>query len=563
MPKPRFLFQASLIGILGVAVLGSTYVVSHQDYSFFDPLLDVKAIISQKYVSEPDEKAMQLAAIDGMVESLNDPYTVYVPPADSKSFTKELTGDYVGIGAQVQTRDGWLTIVTPLEDSPAFKAGILPDDRIVEIEGKTTLGMTTEDSVGLLTGEPNTKVNIVIERKGQKISFTITRNRIITRTVKGIHWTAGTDANDAGTWTHFIDPERKIAYVRLTQFTPTSAQEFTDTLKGLGADKGELKGLIFDLRGNPGGVLQDAEEIADLFLNAGVIVSTKGRAVRESIVRAEKEGTLPDFPIAILINGGSASASEVLSGALTENNRAIAVGSRTFGKGLVQTVHTLPSGRGQLKVTEQRYYLPSGRSLHRTDESSVWGVDPTAGFYVPVTDAEALEMFKVRQAEEALNTSARDGADSKWSDASWILDHMKDKQLSAALQAVQVKIDSGEWKPTGQTLPENSAMTSQDLARARILRDRIEHELVKIDRRIEGLETATGDKDIPADLWADGVDVSGGRLDVYDKDGKLVGKLKISGNDLERWLIDAGVKKEDADKPVDAKPAAPAEAPKK
>jgi carboxyl-terminal processing protease len=545
VPKPRFLFQASLVGILGVAVLGSTYVVSRQDYSFFDPLLDVKAIISQKYVTDPDEKAMQLAAINGMVESLNDPYTVYVPPAESKNFTKELTGDYVGIGAQIQTRDGWLTIVTPLEDSPAFKAGILPDDRISEIEGKTTLGMSTDDSISLLTGEPGTKVNIVIERKGQKIPMTITRERIVTHTVKGFHWEAGPTENDAGTWQYFVDPTRKIAYIRLTQFTPTSGQEVADTLKAIGADKGEIKGLIFDLRGNPGGVLQDAEEIADLFLNEGIIVSTKGRSVRESVVRAQKEGTLPDFPMALLINGASASASEVLSGALTENNRAIAVGSRTFGKGLVQTVISLPSGRGQLKITEQRYYLPSGRSLHRTDDSSVWGVDPTQGFYVPVTDAEAVEMIKVRRTEEALNRGQHDGADTKWSDPSWILDHLKDKQLSAALQAVQVKIDTGEWKPTGQQLPENSAVTSQDLARARTLRDRLEHELDRIDRRIDGLESATGDKEVPVDLWPDSTEVAGGHVDVYDKEGKLVGKYKVPTNDLERWLIDAGVKKDE------------------
>lgn len=547
MRNPRILFQASLIGILGVAVLGSTLVATRPDYSFFDPLLDIKAIISQQYVSQPDEKAMQLAAINGMLESLNDPYTVYVPPAESKTFTKELTGDYVGIGAQIQIRDGWLTVVTPLEDSPAFKSGILPDDRIVDVNGKTTFGITSDESVGLLTGEPGTKVNLTIERKGQKFPLTITRERIVTRTVKGFHWERG--GGDSGQWQYMIDPARKIAFIRLTQFTPTSAQEVTETLKSIGADKGEIKGLIFDVRGNPGGVLQDAEEIADLFLSEGVIVSTKGRAFKESIVRATKEGTLPDFPMVMLINGSSASASEVLSGALVDNKRAITVGTRTFGKGLVQTVHSLPSGRGQLKVTEQRYYLPSGRSLHRSDDSTVWGVDPTQGFYVPVTDAELIEMFKVRRAEEAISTDQRDAADAKWSDASWISDHLKDKQLSAALQALQIKLDTGEWKPTGQPLPETPVGASQDLAKARILRDRLEHELVKIDRKIDGLESAVGTKDVPADLWPETVDVANGHVDVFDKDGKLVGKFKVPSNDLERWLIDAGVKKDEPEKP--------------
>jgi hypothetical protein len=182
-------------------------------------------------------------------------------------------------------------------------------------------------------------------------------------------------------------------------------------------------------------------------------------------------------------------------------------------------------------------------------------VDPTQGFYVPVTDAEAVEMLKVRRTEEALNRGVHDAADTKWSDPSWILDHLKDKQLSAALQAVQVKIDSGDWKPTGQQLPENSSITSQDLARARTLRDRLEHELDRIDRRIDGLESATGDKEAPVDLWPDSTEVAGGHVDVYDKDGKLIGKYKVPTNDLERWLIDAGVKKDDADKPADQKPA--------
>jgi carboxyl-terminal processing protease len=317
-------------------------------------------------------------------------------------------------------------------------------------------------------------------------------------------------------------------------------------MKELGADKGELKGLILDLRNNPGGVLQDAEAIADLFLESGTIVSTKGRAFRENVTRAVKEGTLPEFPIAILINGMSASASEVLSGALVDNNRAITVGSRTFGKGLVQSVHTIPN-HGQLKVTEQTYHLPSGRSIHRTDDSVEWGVDPTQGFYVPATDAEVVDMIRVRREHEAITAAKSNGA-SNWSDSEWIANTMKDKQLAAALKAVQVKLDTGEWKPTGGPLPEITAAASQDLTRARAYRTRLERELGRVDRRIEGLETASGDKEPVVDLWPDATEVAGGRVDVYDKEGKLVGKYKVEFADLERWLVDAGVKKEGDEK---------------
>ena len=548
MAKPRLLFQTSLIGILAVAVLGSTLVVSRQDYSFFDPLVHIKSVISQRYVEEPDEKAMQEAAIRGMVDSLNDPYTVYVPPADSKNFTKDLTGDYVGIGAQVTTRDRYLTVVTPLEDSPAFKAGILPDDRIVEIDGTSTLDMTTEDSVDLLVGESGTKVKLVIERKGERLDVTITRERIIAHTVKGFNWQpAATGGNDKGAWQFLIDPERRIAFLRLTQFTPTTAEEFTQVLRGIGADKGEVKGLVLDLRNNPGGVLQDAEAIADLFLERGVIVSTKGRAVREQVTRAVKEGTLPEFPIAIVINGQSASASEVLSGALVDNGRAITVGSRTFGKGLVQSVHTIPN-HGQLKVTEQRYYLPSGRSIHRADDAVEWGVDPAPGFYVPVTDADVRDMLQARREHESIS-AAKVSAASKWADPDWISGTMKDTQLAAALKAVQVRVDSGEWKPTGQPLPEATAGASQELARTRTYRARLERELDRVYRRLDGLESAAGEKTPETDLWADSVEIAGGTIEVFDKDGKPVGRFKVAASDLERWLIDAGVTKAESDKP--------------
>lgn len=550
MKKDRAWFQAALVLILGGAVLGSTLAISRQDYSFFDPLIDIKSIISKRYVTEPDERAMQLAAINGMIESLSDPYTMYVPPSDAREFAKDLTGDFVGIGVQVVTRDSWLTVVTPLEDTPAYRAGVMAGDKIVEIDGVSTLGKTSDECVAMLSGDAGTKVSFVVDREGQKVPFTITRERVVATTVKGFHWEAkaGKGGNgeegQAGGWQYFVDPARKIAYVRLSQFTPTSAAEVESKLKALGAESGGVGGLILDLRWNPGGVLQDATEIADLFLEEGTIVSTKGRAIAESVTRAKKEGTLPDFPVAVLINGGSASASEVLSGALVENNRAIAVGTRSFGKGLVQAVLSLPSGNGQLKITEQRYYLPSGRCIQRSDESAEWGVDPTPGFYVPMSDEEIAALVSVRRQEDVIGGDRHGGAQDRWSDPEWIVDRLKDLQLAAALKAVQGKIDTGEWKPTGRPLPESSTLAGRDLERAQQLRDRMERELVKLERRIASLERAApeGEKAEP-DLWPDSVDVTGGTVDVFDKDGKLVAKLRISGPDLEQWLIDAEVKK--------------------
>ncbi|MFN0132560.1 MAG: S41 family peptidase [Phycisphaerales bacterium] len=581
MKTGKALYQGALLGILGIAVLGSTIALSRPDYTFFDPIIDVERIIAQRFVSEPDRDAMRLAAINGMVDSLNDPYTVYIPPTLTRSFTKDLTGDFVGIGVQVGSRDGVLTVVTPLEDTPAFRAGVLANDRIIEINGTSTVGLSPDQCVELLTGEPGTEVTFVVDRDGQKLPFTVTRERIVAKTVKGFHWEApkssdtpatapdkpdGQPAADAskqsGSWQSFIDPTRKIAYIRLTQFTPTSADEITSTLESLGAREGKVGGLILDLRFNPGGVLADAIEIADLFLKEGVIVSTKGRAHEEDVARAVADGTLPDFPLALLVNGNSASASEVLSGALAENKRAVVVGTRTFGKGLVQSVLSLPSGQGQLKITEQKYYLPSGRSIQRDDASAEWGVDPTPGFFLPMNDDETAEFLRVRRQEEVIGGDRHAGNEDRWSDPAWIVDRLKDKQLAAALKAVQLKIDSGStgnWTPTGEPLPSSPTLASGELTRVSKLRDRLERELVRLSRRIEQLESAAGTPAAEApDLWPDETDLSGGSLDIFDKAGKRVARLSITGPDLERWLAEADIKPETNA----TEPGAPASAPK-
>lgn len=531
-----------LFSTLAVAVVGSTLAISQRDdFAFFDPLIDVKGAIDRFYLEQPDEKSLQTGAIEGMVATLNDPYTVYVPARERRDFDKELTGEYVGIGAQIQIRDGWLTIASPLEDSPAFKAGIMADDRVVKIDGESTFGLTDEQCVEKLTGEPRTKVTLTLERNGEQFDVEITREQIKTRSVKGFH----RDPTDAQKWQSFIDPARKIVYLRLTQFTPNCSAEIADALHAAGAEKGEVKGLILDLRWNGGGVLQDAIAIADMFLKDGVIVSTKGRAHPEEVARASAPGTLPDFPIAVLANSNSASASEVLAGALAENGRAIVIGTRTFGKGLVQAVRTLPnSGGAQLKITEQAYYLPSGRSLHRKGDSIEWGVDPTDGFYIPLTDEELIELFTVRREQEVIRGGASE-SEQDWSDPDKILEKLKDRQMAAALRAMQAKVDTGEWLKTGGPLPERGSQAGEELARLLLTRERVERELIRMDERIDSLQTASGQPAELPDLWADDVDPVGGRVVVYDKDGKAISELQITGPNLERALQLADLKKED------------------
>lgn len=539
--KARFALYASLL-ILIAAASTAAFHARADAYSFFDPLIDVKRILAERYVDKVDDKKLQEGAIAGMIEALGDPYTLFVPASDRDAFNKDLTGEYVGIGAQVQMLDGWLTIVTPLEDSPALRAGVMAGDRVVEIEGQTTLGLSVEQCIDRLVGQPGTDVRIAIDRQGERIEKTITRAAIKTRSVKGVH----RDPANAERWVHQIDPARGIGYVRVTQFTPGVSQEVLEALRGMGAERGELKGLVLDLRWNPGGLLPEAVRIADLFLADGTIVSTRGRSVAEQIAKAQSEGTLPEFPIAVILNEQSASASEVLAGALVENNRAVAVGSRSFGKGSVQVIVPLDRGAGELKITEQGYFLPSGRSITRKDDSQTWGVDPSEGFYVPLTDSELIDLLRVRRELEVLRTDAasRNGAEpERWDDPVWIVERLKDKQLGAALRAVQLRIDSGSWQPTGEPGLASTRIAGDEARRLRLAADRLNKELLRVENRLSALDRGEPTPAESRDLWGDGVRVAGGRVTVTDKNGVTVAELDITGEDLERWLAEADLKK--------------------
>jgi carboxyl-terminal processing protease len=550
--------QNALFLILGVTGLAATVASSRRmsgltddEYKFFDEIVEVKHIISSRFVDVPDDKALREGAIQGMVEALNDPYTVYVPASEKKEFNKDLTGEYVGIGAQVNVQDGWLTIVSPLEDSPAFRVGLMADDRVTTIAGTSTQNKSVNDCVDLLMGEPGSTVKLGIERKGQKLEVEITREKIKTRSVKGIHRLEG----DSSNWEYVIDRANGIAYVRLTQFTPKCAEEVRAALVAAGAENGSLKGLVLDLRYNPGGLLNEAEAIADLFLDEGVIVSTKGRAYAEKITRAEKPGTLPQFPIAVLLNGSSASASEVLSGALVENKRCIVVGTRSYGKGSVQSVMELPSGNGsELKITEQGYFLPSGRSISRKDGADHWGVDPSDGFYVPMTDAQTTAMLEARRREEVLRYAKEQGKPAAaqaeaatpvdWNNLDSVLSHLKDPQLAAAVKAVQLRLSKGEWVPTGETHNAAAKIAGAELVKLNQYQQRLLRELARTERRIDAIQTAAADEaPKPVDFWANDLDLTGGMLEIRDKDGKVITRLDITGNNLERWLLDADVKK--------------------
>ncbi len=544
MKRPRIFFQIGLLSILGVAVLGSTLRIARMgdDYQFFDPLVEVKHLISTRAYEKPDDQDLQNAAIAGLVEAVDDLYTVYIPPAESDDFEKGLIGEYVGIGAQVNIQEGYLTIVTPLDGSPALKAGIQAGDTIVEIEGESTLGKSVDDCIDLLIGEPGVPVHVTVERDGERMPITIVRERINTVQVKGIHRRGEND------WQFMLDPERKIGYVWLTQFTPGCAAEIREALESIGAAEGSLNGLIFDLRWNPGGVLSEAVALVDMFLDEGVIVSTRGRIGDEEIDRATSEGTLPDFPMVILLNEFSASASEVFSGALVDHGRAEVLGTRSVGKGSVQSVIPIPSAPGaKLKITDRRYYLPSGRSIQRTDDSAQWGVDPSPGMFVPLTDEEVREVIRLRQEEDIIRADA-DGTDSAtFADPDWVESTMRDMQLASAIRAIGGRIERGEWIRPGSDQPVPELAAGAELKRLAEARERIYLELDRMQRRINAIESNTAQfgEEAVVDLWPDEQSVEGGTLEVRDAEGNVVAELAIPSDNLERWLIGAGLEKDE------------------
>ncbi len=509
-------------------------------YAWFDPIIDIQQMIASRYVVAPDMKALQEAAIDGMLEALGDPYTEYVSTDDLAEFNKAIRGEYVGIGASVRMEEGWVTIVSPLEDSPAYRAGIMAGDRIVEVNGASTFDQPLQDTVDMLTGEPGTTVNVTIERGGERINFPIVRRQIVTRTVAGFR-----RANGDG-WDFMIDPERKIGYVRVSQFTASTLPELEAAIRTL-LDQG-MEAMALDLRFDPGGLLPAATQMSDLFLDAGLIVSTKGRAHDEEAIYAVEEGTLPDFPLVVMVNRQSASASEIVAGALRDNNRAIILGTRTFGKGSVQAVAALPSGQGQLKITEQHYYGPSGRNIHRMDDSTEWGVDPSPGFYVPMTDQEYTEMLRVRREREVIRTGAAAAAQaSATGDPQTILDELQDRQLAAAVKALRLRLERGEWIPTGEEGEEES-LEIAELRRMQLARDRLLRELERVETRIGALSASVPEEEAePEPIVADAEALPGGRIEIFGADGALLTTLEITGPGLERWLVDAPVRKRDGE----------------
>lgn len=478
--KRRLVGNIGIAALLLVVLLTLTTVWAKQNgtFSSLDLIVDVRHELMHEYYKKPNVKKLTESAVRGMVDSLNDPFTVYLAPDELSSFEREVHGKFSGIGAQVDMRHGILHIVTPLEDSPAWKAGIMAGDTVLKINGQSTRGMKLSDAVNLLTGAQGTKVTLQVRHPSGKVqNIAITRQIINVRTVRGFRRIANQ---------HFdfmIDHRHKIGYIRITQFTEDTADEVHDALQSL--IKQHMKGLIIDVRFNPGGLLESAVQIGSMFLKGGkTIVSVKGRVVPRKVYRASAADTIPDVPIVIIANEASASAAEILTGALADNHRALFLGTRTFGKGSVQQVRMLQSGQGALKITNAHYYLPNGRNINRNPDSKVWGVDPSPGEYVPMTPKQVLQMVKVRRKDDIVSKNGTPATAPADVDPNYIEHQLKDPQLADALKAILVKLKTGTWPRLGKSHATELALAAE---RGNLIKERnqLEAQLQQVDQRLD------------------------------------------------------------------------------
>jgi carboxyl-terminal processing protease len=373
---------------------------------------DVIELVQKEYVDEVDTKDLIQKAIQGMVQGL-DPHSSLLPPDAYEDLQIDTKGKFTGIGIHITLQNGFVTVISPIEDTPAHRAGIEAGDRIIKVDGQLTKDL--REAVRMMRGPKGSKVVVTIMREGVKkpLDFQITRDEIPIQSVK------------------FIDIRPGYGYVRIFNFTATTTVEFEKALEKIEAANSPMKGLILDLRNNGGGLLNQAISISDEFLDKGQIVSMKGRDKKNTkVFNATPSLVQRTYPIVVLINSGTASASEIVAGALQDQKRALVIGTTSFGKGSVQTVENLRDGSG-LKLTIARYYTPSGRSIQAK------GIEP-----------DIVLKFKRLEKGESQDDAV-----------------LKEKDLENHLEAEEGKEESEETKPAETPAPDAKSRMKEAEAR--------------------------------------------------------------------------------------------------
>ncbi|MBM3529912.1 MAG: S41 family peptidase [Alphaproteobacteria bacterium] len=376
---------------------------------------DVFERVRADYVEKPDDSKLIEHAINGMLTGL-DPHSSYMEPKAFRDMQVQTRGEFGGLGIEVTMEDGLIKVVAPIDDTPAHKAGVMANDIITKLDDEQVQGLTLNQAVEKMRGPVNTKIRLTIMRKGaaKPVEVTITRDVIRVRAVRS-------------------RVEDDIGYIRVTQFneqtTDNLRRAINDLQAQIPADK--LKGYVLDLRNNPGGLLDQAISVSDAFLERGEIVSTRGRNTEETQRFSARAGDLlKNKPIIVLINGGSASASEIVAGALQDHKRATVIGTRSFGKGSVQTIIPLGAGNGALRLTTARYYTPSGRSIQAK------GISPDIEVLQDVP--EELKARTDTKGEASLRGHLKADGDEQTGSQSYIPpDAKNDKALNYAFELIR------------------------------------------------------------------------------------------------------------------------------
>jgi carboxyl-terminal processing protease len=443
-----------LVIFLSAAVSLACYEKAQRN-RYASTLTEAMRLIDQNYVEEVDERELFENAMNGMVSGL-DPYSGYYGPDSFRQVEETIDQQFGGVGLVVELdpENQRLTVMSPLVGTPAYKAGVAAGDVIVQIDGESTEGMTINDAVELMRGEPGTSVKLVVRRAGQDqpIHFRLQRAVIPVESV------LGDVRRPDGSWEFFLRDHPRIGYVRVTTFGKRTTEELARTLR---FEDHPVDALILDLRNNAGGLLDAAVEVCDMFIDSGRIVSTRSRSgqVKEQYDAASKTIVDKHLPMAVLVNRFSASASEIVAACLQDHRRAVIVGERTWGKGTVQNIIELEGGKSALKLTTASFWRPSGVNIHRfkdASEKDPWGVRPDDGLEVVLSDEQFQKLFAQRRARDVLrsargpNDLRKNGGEKELGGGSSVAGALDDPQREKAvehLESVLRRRDAPASKP--------------------------------------------------------------------------------------------------------------------
>jgi len=406
MPR-RNLYPIVMVAAVSLLCWQATQGAKPKDemMELYGVFVDAVEQVEANYVRPVDRRELLESALKGMLQNL-DPHSSYINTTEWKQFKRQIEGRFGGIGIQVgmDPDANRLKVIAPMVGTPAYEAGVLAGDLIMEIDGQSTEGMNPDKAVEVLTGRPGTAVKLTVLHEGTEKAETLS----MTRAIIDVPSVLGDNRKSDDAWDFMLDKGNKIGYIRITSFIQNTTEELKKALDELKAEG--MKALILDLRDDPGGLLGAAVEVSDLFVDEGLIVSTKGRNTISKTYEAEKEGTCDDFPMVVLVNQNSASAAEIVSACLQDHNRAVVVGQRSYGKGSVQNIIDLEDGKSVLKLTVATYQRPSGKNIHRfknAKDSDEWGVSPNPGMEVKLTTSQYTSWLLARRDRDLATVGRR------------------------------------------------------------------------------------------------------------------------------------------------------------